>query len=85
MRENVHIATSGMLTPHLLRQALDFTSIDRILLSGDYPFHRLDAAEISAFLDTLLEPADQQKIAHRNAQALFNLDTLTAAKDKDPS
>lgn len=85
MRENVHIATSGMLTPRLLRHALDFTSIDRILFSGDYRFHRLDSAEISAFLDTLPDPADQQKIAHRNAQALFNLETLIAAKDEEPS
>lgn len=47
VRENVGIATSGMLSPHRLRHALEITSIDRIMLSGDYPFHRLDAAEIS--------------------------------------
>jgi hypothetical protein len=85
MPDNVHIATSGMLTPHLLRHALDFTSIDRILLSGDYPFHRLDSDEISAFLGTLPDPDDRQKIAHRNAQALFNRETLTATKDQERS
>jgi predicted TIM-barrel fold metal-dependent hydrolase len=76
MRENVHIATSGMLTPHLLRHALDFTSIDRIVLSGDYPFHRLDADHITAFLETLPTAADREKLAHRNAEALFGLDPL---------
>jgi predicted TIM-barrel fold metal-dependent hydrolase len=71
---NVHIATSGMLTPRLLRHALDYTSVDRILLSGDDPFHRTDAAAIDAFLQTLPRPADREKVAHANAQALFGLD-----------
>ena len=62
-----------MLPPRLLRHALDFTSIDRILLSGDYPFHRLDAAEMTGFLETLPDPADRQKIAHVNAAALYDL------------
>ena len=70
---NVHIASSGMLTPRLLRHALDFTGPDRILLSGDYPFHRLDAAAIAAFLDTLPDPEDRAKVAHSNAEALFGL------------
>lgn len=77
VRDNVHIATSGMLPPHLLRHALDFTSVDRILLSGDYPFHLLDSATTSTFLSTLPEPVDQQKIAHLNAEALFDLDHPT--------
>jgi hypothetical protein len=70
---NVHIATSGMLTPRLLRHALDFTSVDRILLSGDYPFHRLDAATIADFLQTLPDRDDRQKIAHVNAEVLYGL------------
>lgn len=49
-RTNVHVASSGMLIPRLLRHALDFSGVDRILLSGDYPFHRLDAAAIAEFL-----------------------------------
>ena len=70
---NIHIAASGMLTPRLLRHALDVTSIDRILLSGDYPFHRGDAAEITAFLETLPDPADREKVAHGNAERLYRL------------
>ncbi|GAB2725525.1 amidohydrolase family protein [Kitasatospora kifunensis] len=71
---NIHIATSGMLTPRLLRHALDYTSVDRILLSGDYPFHRLDAATLTDFLQTLPDHNDQQKIAHTNAASLFGLE-----------
>jgi uncharacterized protein len=63
-----------MLTPRLLRHALDFTSVDRILFSGDYPFHRLDAAAITDFLQTLPGHHDQQKIAHTNAESLYGFD-----------
>ena len=62
-----------MLTPRLLRHALDFTTADRILLSGDYPFHRLDTATITDFLQTLPDRNDQQKIAHDNAEVLYGL------------
>jgi hypothetical protein len=71
---NIHIATSGMLTPRLLRHALDYTSADRILFSGDYPFHRLEAAAVTDFLHTLPDREDHEKIAHGNAEALYGLD-----------
>ena len=62
-----------MLTSRLLRHALDFTSVDRILLSGDYPFHRLDAATLAEFLRTLPDREDQWKIAGVNAGSLYGL------------
>ena len=62
-----------MLTPRLLRHALDCTSVDRILLSGDYPFHRLHAATIADFPQTLPGREGQQKIAHANAESLYGL------------
>ncbi len=70
---NIHIATSGMLSPRLLRHALDCTTVDRVLLSGDYPFHRLDPETITDFLQTLRDRDDQHKIAHTNAEALYGL------------
>jgi hypothetical protein len=70
---NVHIATSGMLAPRLLRQALEYTSVDRILLSGDYPFHRLEAGAIKRFLATLPGRDAREKVAHANAEALYRL------------
>jgi predicted TIM-barrel fold metal-dependent hydrolase len=70
---NIHVATSGMLTPRLLHHALDFTSVDRIVLSGDYPFHRLAAGDVAAFLGALPDAADREKIAATNAQRLYGL------------
>lgn len=80
-RTNIHIATSGMLTPRLLRHALDFTSVDRILLSGDYPFHRPDAAAVADFLGTLPDREDQRKVAYANAQALYQLEPSPSGSD----
>lgn len=74
---NIHIATSGMLVPRLLRHALDFTTADRILLSGDYPFHRHDPATLAAFLDTLPDEADRARIAGGNAESLYGIEHLT--------
>ena len=70
---NIHVATSGMLTPRLLRHALDYTTVDRVLLSGDYPFHQLDPATIAGFLGTLPDREDQQKVAHANAEVFYGL------------
>ncbi|WP_329067389.1 amidohydrolase family protein [Amycolatopsis sp. NBC_01480] len=70
---NIHIATSGMLTPRLLRHALEYTSVDRILLSGDYPFHRMEASEVADFLETLPDAGDRQKIAGANAESLYGI------------
>ena len=72
-RTNIHLATSGMLTPRLLRTALEYTTPDRILLSGDYPFHRMEAPAITEFLQELPDPADREKIAHGNAEALYKI------------
>jgi uncharacterized protein len=80
---NVYIATSGMLIPRLLRHALDFTSADRILLSGDYPFHRLDAATLADFLGTLPDREDQHKVAYANAQALYRLEPSPSGSDDE--
>ena len=74
---NVHITSSGMLTPRLLSHALDFTSVDRILLSGDYPFGQLDAASVTDLLATLSDGDDRAKIAHVNAESLYGLGGLS--------
>ena len=78
-RSNIHIATSGMLTPRLLSHALDFVSVDRILLSGDYPFRRL--ATVTGFLGTLPDGEDQEKIAHANAEVLYGLGQPASGTD----
>jgi predicted TIM-barrel fold metal-dependent hydrolase len=85
VHSNVHIATSGMLVPRLLSHALDFTSIDRILLSGDYPFHQLDTPAITDFLQTLPDRDDQARVAHANAEALFGLTEPSEGADDRPA
>jgi predicted TIM-barrel fold metal-dependent hydrolase len=82
VRTNVHVATSGMTSPRLLRHALDFTSIDRILLSGDHPFHRLGPGAVEDFLGTLPDPADRERLAHGNAEALFGIAPVPAASNR---
>lgn len=72
-RTNIHLATSGMLVPRMLRNALEYTTADRILLSGDYPFHRVQGTAITEFLEQLPDEEDREKIAHANAEALYRL------------
>jgi uncharacterized protein len=81
---NVHVATSGMLTSRLLHHALAYTSANRILLSGDYPFHRLDPAAIAGFLGALPDDEARQKIAHGNAEGLYDLQLPSEAGDREP-
>jgi predicted TIM-barrel fold metal-dependent hydrolase len=70
---NIHITSSGMLQERLLRHTLDFTSVDQVLFSTDYPFHQPDAAAIKLFFDAITNPSDRTKIAAGNAEALFRL------------
>nr|WP_304787731.1 amidohydrolase family protein [Patulibacter sp.] len=83
-RTNIHVTTSGMLTPRLLSHALDVTTADRILLSGDHPFHRLDAAHVARFLEAIPDADDRRRIAHGNADALFGLGSGRAAGEAGP-
>ncbi|MET0188657.1 MAG: amidohydrolase family protein, partial [Pseudonocardia sediminis] len=62
------------LAPRLLRHALEYTSADRILFSGDFPFHRGTAADLTALLETLPDHGDRERIAHANAEALYGLE-----------
>lgn len=70
---NIHVASSGMLAPRLVSHALSYTNVDRILFSGDYPFHQLTAPAITKFLAALPTGQDAEKLAHANAEALFDL------------
>lgn len=73
---NIHVTTSGMLAPRLLRHALEYTGVDRIMLSGDYPFQQFDAAGAEALLAVLPDPDDRRKLAHANAEALYGIEPL---------
>jgi predicted TIM-barrel fold metal-dependent hydrolase len=73
IRSNIHITSSGMLQERLLRHTLDFSTVDRVLFSTDYPFHRPDAAAVQRFFDAIGDPADRVRIAAGNAGTLFGL------------
>jgi uncharacterized protein len=74
LRSNVHITSSGMFNPALLRHALAATTIDQLLLSTDYPFQRPAQAEIEQFLANFDSDEDRQKFTGGNARRLFGLD-----------
>jgi uncharacterized protein len=46
--------------------------VERIMFSADYPYESM--AEARSFLDQIpVTPADRERIAHGNAERLFNL------------
>jgi uncharacterized protein len=69
----VHITSSGMFNPALLRHVLTVTTPDRLLFSTDYPFQHPTAAEIQAFLGEVAAP-DREAVAAGNARRLFGLE-----------
>lgn len=73
VRSNVHITSSGMLNPTLLRHALEVTTPNRLLFSTDYPFQRPASEEIAEFLTAF--PTDEARDAFTfgNAEALFGI------------
>ncbi|GAA4792625.1 amidohydrolase family protein [Actinomycetospora chlora] len=74
VRSNVHITSSGMFNPALLRHVLTVTTPHRLLFSTDYPFQHPTAAEIQAFLGEVAEP-DREAVAAGNARRLFGLES----------
>ncbi len=76
LRSNVHITSSGMFNPALLRHALAATTIDQLLFSTDYPFQRPTRPEIQQFLAEFDTDEDREKFTGGNAQRLFRIDQL---------
>jgi predicted TIM-barrel fold metal-dependent hydrolase len=72
LRENVHYTFSGF---NFLATFLDLlleVGPERIMFSVDHPYGSM--AEARAFLDQIpVSPADRERIAHGNAERLFNL------------
>lgn len=72
LRENVYYTFSGFnYTPNFL-DLLFQVGVDRIMFSADYPYSSMLAAR--NFLEQLpLSPADINRLAHSNAEALLHL------------
>jgi predicted TIM-barrel fold metal-dependent hydrolase len=73
VRTNVHITSSGMLNPTLLRHALEVTTPDRLLFSTDYPFQRPTKTDITEFLAAFPTDEDRDKFLSGNARSLFGI------------
>lgn len=73
LRSNVHITSSGMLEPALLRHALALTPVDRLLFSTDYPFQRPSGADIDRFLAEFEDEGERAAFMGGNAQRLFGI------------
>lgn len=72
VRTNVHITSSGMFNPALLRHALEVTTVDRLLFSTDYPFQEPSGADVRQFLAEFSDE-DREKFTSTNARTLFRL------------
>jgi len=77
LRSNLHITSSGMFNPTLLRHALEVTTADRLLFSTDYPFQRPVTAEIEQFLTAFPTDDDREKFTAGNACSLFGISLST--------
>jgi predicted TIM-barrel fold metal-dependent hydrolase len=72
LRERVHYTVSGFTyLPAFLNLVLE-VGVGRIMFSADYPYSSM--AQACAFLEQVpLSPADQEQIAHGNAERLLGL------------
>ena len=76
LRQNVHYTFSGFnFLPAFLELILQ-VGVDRIMFSTDHPYQSM--ADGRAFLDRLpVSDADQERIAHGNAERLFGIQRRT--------
>ncbi|WP_329057866.1 amidohydrolase family protein [Amycolatopsis sp. NBC_01480] len=73
VRSNIHVTSSGMFDPALLRHVLEVTTPDRLLFSTDYPFQRPVKADIEKFLTEFPTDEDRAKFTAGNACSLFGI------------
>ena len=72
LRENLHYTFSGFNYLPTFLDLLLQVGVGRIMFSADYPYASM--TEARAFLEQLpVSPADRERIAHGNAEALFHL------------
>jgi len=72
LQENVHYTFAGFNFPATFLDLLLEVGVERIMFSADHPYGSM--AEARAFLDHIpVSAADRERIAHGNAERLFNL------------
>lgn len=76
LKDNFFITTSGMNTHAVLKYCVEVLGSDRIMFAIDYPYQETE--ESAVFMNSApLPPADCEKIAHGNAEKLFNIPVKT--------
>ncbi|MCU1393349.1 MAG: amidohydrolase [Ilumatobacteraceae bacterium] len=80
---NVHITSSGMFNPALLRHALEATTIDRLLFSTDYPFQHPGRDDIRQFLAEFDTDEDRRRFSGDNACRLFHIEPPSDERSRD--
>jgi uncharacterized protein len=72
LRENVHYTFAGFNFPATFLDLMLEVGVERIMFSCDHPYGSM--AEARAFLDQIpVTAADRERIAHGNAERIFNL------------
>ncbi|WP_410575159.1 amidohydrolase family protein [Amycolatopsis sp. cmx-4-61] len=82
VRSHIHITSSGMFNPVLLRHVLEVTTPDRLLFSTDYPFQKPVKADIEKFLTEFPAGEARDKFTAGNAGALFGID-IASLKEQE--
>ena len=69
-----HVTSGGILSVPMLLHAIATLGTERIMSAMDYPFVPAAAGAARPFLDNApISPADREKIAHGNAEALLRI------------
>ena len=72
LRQNLHYTFGGFNFTATFQNLLAEVGIEHIMFSADYPYGSM--AEARKFLEQLpVSPADRERIAHTNAEALFRV------------
>ncbi|WP_372983676.1 amidohydrolase family protein [Microbacterium sp.] len=72
LRRNLYLTTSGYNSDAPLLCALSAFGVDRVMFSVDHPF--ANSRQATTYLQSApVSPADREKIAHGNAEALLRL------------
>jgi hypothetical protein len=71
VRQNAHITAGGVYSERCLRWAVEVAGVERILFASDYPYRSGPDGGVEHFLTAAgLDPADQERVAAGNWEAL---------------
>ena len=71
-RTNISITTTGVFSHAVLIAAIQAVGVDNVMFSIDYPFESTERA-VQFIRTAPLAPADQERVAHANAERILRL------------